>query len=97
LRSVKSTNLDAKLTARTSFEPFFWFEGVRTGAKPETIDRGCPVQINRMFELKENLFFIVYIYFSVNQGGVPTLTGVYLDSATECERTPLPAELTLLG
>jgi hypothetical protein len=46
---------------------------VQSGAEPETIDRGCPVQINRMFGL--NFFLLYDIYFSVNRVGAlaPTL------------------------
>jgi hypothetical protein len=49
---------------------------ILAGAEPETIDRGCPVQINRMFGSKENLFFTVRpLFFSEPRGRrlAPTL------------------------
>jgi hypothetical protein len=53
-----------------------------TGAESETIDRGWPVQINRMFESKENFIFLLYdLYFSVNRENTRTLTGAYVSSA----------------
>jgi hypothetical protein len=34
-----------------------WGLRLNAGAKSENIDRECPVQINRMFGSKQNLFF----------------------------------------
>jgi hypothetical protein len=51
------------------------------GAEPETIDRGCPVQINRMFWSKKIYFLPYDLYFSVNRGGARTPAGAYLSSA----------------
>jgi hypothetical protein len=42
-----------------------------TGAEPETIDRGCPVQINRIFGSKKNLFFIIQPLFFSEPRGCP--------------------------
>jgi hypothetical protein len=44
---------------------------ILAGAEPETIDRGCPVQINRMFGSKENLFFTVRPLFFSEPRGCP--------------------------
>jgi Galactose oxidase, central domain len=47
----------------------------------ETIDKGCLIQINRMFGSKENLFFTVRpLFFSEPRGCL----GAYLGSAPEC-------------
>jgi hypothetical protein len=43
-----------------------------TGAEPETIDRGCPVQINRIFGSKEILFFIIRPLFFSEPRGCPS-------------------------
>jgi hypothetical protein len=42
---------------------------MEAGAKPEKIDMGYPVQINRIFGSKENLFFIIwFLFFSESKG-----------------------------
>jgi hypothetical protein len=38
-----------------------------SGAELEKIGRGCPVQINRIFESKKNYFLSYDHYFSVNR------------------------------
>jgi hypothetical protein len=40
-------------------------------AEPETIDRGCPIQINRIFGSKEILFFIIQPLFFSELRGCP--------------------------
>jgi hypothetical protein len=49
----------------------------------ETIDRECPVQINRIFELKEKLFFIIQSILFSEPRGCPD---AYLDSAPEANQ-----------
>jgi hypothetical protein len=40
-----------------------------SGAESETIDRGCPVQTNRIFGSKKNLFFTIRpLFFSEPRG-----------------------------
>jgi hypothetical protein len=41
------------------------------GAEPETIDRGCPVQINKIFRSKEILFFTIRSLFFSEPRGCP--------------------------
>jgi hypothetical protein len=36
------------------------------GAEQKTINRSCPVQINRMFRSKKNYFLLYNLYFLVN-------------------------------
>jgi hypothetical protein len=57
-------------------------------AEPETIDKGFPVQINKIFGSKENLFFTVrHLFFSKVRGArVPA--DAYVGSA--------PAIITIL-
>jgi hypothetical protein len=47
------------------------------------IDRGCPVQINRIFGSKKIYFLSYGLYFSVNRGGARAPAGAYLGSAAE--------------
>jgi hypothetical protein len=51
-------------------------------AEPETIDRGCSVQINRMFRSKENLFCTVRRLFFSEPRGAQAPAGTYLSSTT---------------
>jgi hypothetical protein len=44
---------------------------IKSRAEPETIDMGCPVQINIIFRLKENLFFTVRFLFFSEPSGCP--------------------------
>jgi hypothetical protein len=55
---------------------------VDLGAEPEKIDRGCPVQINKIFRSKKIYFLSYNFYFSVNQRSVQAPADTYLRSAT---------------
>jgi hypothetical protein len=55
-----------------------------SGAEPETIDRGCPIQ-KIEYSSQKNFYFLPYdLYFSVNRGGVRAPAGAYLESAPDC-------------
>jgi hypothetical protein len=52
-------------------------------AEPETIDRECPVQINRIFGSKKNLFFTIRPLFFSEPRGARAPVGAYLRSAPD--------------
>jgi hypothetical protein len=58
-----------------------------SGAEPEMIDRGCPVQINRIFGSKEKKILIIrYLFFSeLRDARAPT--GAYLEFVSGCTAT----------
>jgi hypothetical protein len=49
----------------------FLYINLYAGAEPETIDKGCPVQRNRIFGSKEILFFIIRPLFFSEPRGCP--------------------------
>jgi hypothetical protein len=60
-----------------------------TWAESETIDRGCPVQINKIFgSKKKNLSYD--LYFSVNRGGAQGPASAYLRFAPNLVSTLIP-------
>jgi hypothetical protein len=81
--------------AKENFNLFLFSNDIpaTAGAEPETIDRGCPVQINRIFGSKEILFFIIRPLFFNEPRECPG-AGWHLPWIRPCQQA---SNLSLIG